>query len=179
VALIVLASALVALALSGGHSAQAHSMVGKTEARISTDELALRNEMRKLWEDHVTWTRMVMVSFAAAPPDLNPAVGRLLANQRDIGDAIKPFYGDAAGDRLTALLRDQILIAADVLAAVLAAANPMMRDHLELTTEEAVARLNGDWAADIYAYDEVHRPALAMADMLSTGIVRQFAQRFR
>jgi hypothetical protein len=214
VALIALASALFALGLSGGHSAQAHSRLAATEPRISAHELAFRNEMRKLWEDHITWTRMVIVSFAADLPDLNPALERLLANQGDIGDAVKPFYGDAAGDRLTALLRDHILIAADLLAAAkagdaaaladaqerwranaddiaafLAAANPrnwpldemeaMMHDHLELTTEEAVARLSGDWAADIHAYDEVHRQALGMADMLSTGIVRQFPRRFR
>jgi hypothetical protein len=214
VGLVALVSAFVALGLSAGDPARADSTVGESEARISADELAFRNDMRKLWEDHVTWTRMVIVSFAAELPDLNPAIDRLLANQSDIGDAVKPFYGDAAGDRLTALLRDHILIAADVLAAAkagdadalahaqerwrtnaddiaafLTAANPrnwplpemksMMRDHLELTTEEAVGRLSGDWASDIAAYDKVHRQALEMADMLSTGIIRQFPQRFR
>ena len=75
------------------------------------------------------------------------------------------------------------------LAAFLAAANPkswplaemraMMRGHLDLTTAEAVARLTGDWEADIAAYDEVHRHILGMADALSAGIVRQFPARFR
>jgi hypothetical protein len=39
----------------------------------------------------------------------------LLANQDDIGDAIRPYYGEEAGEALSALLRDHILIAADIL----------------------------------------------------------------
>lgn len=53
-----------------------------------------------------------------------------------------------------------------------------MRDHLNLTTKEAVARLHGDWAGDIKAYDDVHNQILRMADMLSQGIVNQFPNKF-
>jgi hypothetical protein len=55
----------------------------------------------------------------------------------------------------------------------------MMREHLKLTTNEAVARLTGDWAADVAAYDAIHRQGLHMADMLSSGLVKQFPRRFR
>lgn len=78
---------------------------------------AFRAGMRQLWEDHITWTRLFIVSATADLADLGPTTERLLRNQQDIGDAIKPFYGDAAGQRLTALLRDHILIAADILGA--------------------------------------------------------------
>lgn len=78
---------------------------------------AFRAAMRQLWEDHITWTRLFIVSDAADLPDLGPTTQRLLRNQQDIGDAIKPFYGEAAGQRLTTLLRDHILIAADILSA--------------------------------------------------------------
>jgi hypothetical protein len=215
-------SALVALALSGGHDAEAHGMHSTKAAShaiqgvgvMSQKEAALRTDMRKLWEDHITWTRMVIVSFAADLPDLTAAEQRLLRNQVDIGNAIKPYYGAAAGNALTKLLRTHILEAVPVLthaksgdkakltkalaawyangnqiARFLSKANPqswplamttkMMNDHLALTTEEAVARLQGKWAADIAAYDKVHAEILQMADMLSSGLVAQFPNRFR
>jgi hypothetical protein len=169
--------------------------------------------MRRLWEDHITWTRLAIISLTTNSPDTEATVGRLLKNQADIGDAIKPFYGETAGQELTRLLRDHILIAADLIAAAkagdqtavaeaqsrwtanadeiagfLASANPshweldemkaMLHDHQRLTTNEALARLQGNWAADVAAYDEIHHQALGMADMLSTGIIKQFPAHF-
>jgi hypothetical protein len=54
----------------------------------------------------------------------------------------------------------------------------MMKRHLALTTSEALARLQGKWGADVRAYDRVHAEILQMANMLSTGIIRQFPNRF-
>ena len=105
------ASLAVGLATAPSH-ADAH---GATANRA-----AFQDAMRKLWEDHIIWTRMFIVSAATESdhlPDIGPTVDRLLANQTDIGDAIKPFYGDAAGDALTELLREHILTAADIVAA--------------------------------------------------------------
>ncbi len=78
---------------------------------------AFQDGMRKLWEDHVTWTRLYIVSALAGLPDADATAGRLLQNQDDIGNAVKPFYGEAAGNQLSALLRDHILIAAELLQA--------------------------------------------------------------
>lgn len=205
-------AALVALVVSGGRDAHAHE--GAARGDISRSELALRQGMRALWEDHVTWTRLAVISLTSDAPDANAAVSRLLRNQTDIGNAIKPYYGKTAGQALTRLLREHITIAADLIAAAKAAdaekvasaqaswqrnadqiagflnrANPhawmlgemkaMLRTHLGLTTQEVVARLNRKWAADVRAYDAIHRQALGMADMLSGGIVEQFPSRFR
>lgn len=174
---------------------------------------AFHDAMRKLWEDHITWTRVYIISAVAGQPDADQAAQRLLKNQTDIGDAIKPFYGDAAGERLTGLLRGHILTAAklivaakghdsvatraassawyanaDSIAQFLSAANPHqwtqatltagMHMHLDLTFKEAAARLQGDWASDIAAYDQIHDHILGLADLLSSGIIAQFPARF-
>ena len=89
-------------------------------ASFASDKMSaldFQNAMRKLWEDHITWTRLYIVSAAAGLPDQDQTAQRLLQNQTDIGNAIKPFYGEQAGDQLTALLKDHILGAADLLAA--------------------------------------------------------------
>ena len=54
----------------------------------------------------------------------------------------------------------------------------MMHRHLKLTTDEAVAELSGNYPASVAAYDRVEREILGMADMLSTGIIKQFPHRF-
>ena len=206
-------SAAVVLLFSGEHGAQAHASM-KSSPQFSAKAVALRTAMDKLWEDHITWTRMVIVDFAAGLPDLKTAEARLLRNQADIGNAIKPYYGAAAGKKLTSLLRTHILEAvpvlvaakegdkagltkalaawyanADQIARFLSSANPhawplpmmrtMMKRHLALTTNEAAARIQGNWSADVRAYDQVHAEILSMSHMLSSGIVRQFPRRFQ
>jgi hypothetical protein len=55
----------------------------------------------------------------------------------------------------------------------------MMREHLDLTLQEAVAYLHGDYPASIAAYEQIQLQALDMADMLSTGIIKQFPSKFK
>lgn len=221
-ALVAFFSALAALAFSNGMDmAQAHAqtpqqmtMTVHSSSAQTAKAVALRTDMRKLWEDHITWTRLAIISLESGTPDTNATVARLLRNQVDIGNAIKPYYGKAAGDELTKQLRAHILIAADVIAAakagdsakladaqarwvknadqiatVLHSVNPRywklgamkaeMHKHLDLTTQEAVARLQGNWTADVAAYDRVHQHILHMSDLLSQGLVKQFPVRFR
>ena len=94
-------------ALASAHGAHAKA----------SPETELRLAMRSLWEDHVTWTRLVIVSTAADLPDREATTARLLQNQQAIGDAVKPFYGDVAGEKLAGLLREHIVGAANLLAA--------------------------------------------------------------
>ena len=79
--------------------------------------IVLKMTMRKLWEDHISYTRNYIISALAGLEDEGKIAERLLRNQDDIGEAIKPYYGDAAGKQLAALLRDHILIAAEIVTA--------------------------------------------------------------
>ena len=97
-----------------------------TEA--STKEAALHDAMRRLWEDHITWTRLFVVSAVGDLPDKGATTERLLQNQVDIGNAIKPYYGDAAGEKLTALLKTHITTAAELVAAAKANDTAKMTD---------------------------------------------------
>jgi hypothetical protein len=84
---------------------------------LTAKEARLHDRMRKLWEDHITWTRLAIVSFADGSEGFAATAARLLRNQQHLGDAIKPYYGRAAGNRLTALLHDHITLAVDLLTA--------------------------------------------------------------
>jgi hypothetical protein len=77
----------------------------------------LKNGMRKLWIDHVWWTRDYVKSHLGDLEDQEKVLARLMKNQEDIGNAIKPYYGEDAGNKLTALLKDHIAIAGQLVVA--------------------------------------------------------------
>jgi hypothetical protein len=79
--------------------------------------VSLKLALRRLWSDHVIWTREYVVAAVAGTPDAQAAAGRLLKNQEDIGNAVVPLYGEAAGAALTGLLKQHIMIAVDLVAA--------------------------------------------------------------
>jgi hypothetical protein len=90
----------------------------KGDAVVYTQSVVdLRNAMRQLWEEHIVYTRNFIISALGGLEDTDMIAGRLLRNQDDIGNAIKPIYGEEAGKKLSALLRDHILIAADIVKA--------------------------------------------------------------
>jgi hypothetical protein len=177
-------------------------------------KLIVHDSMRQLWEEHVLWTRLFIVSDTFNSADLQATTDRLLRNQDDIGNAFKPFFGSSAGTQLTALLRQHILQAAAIItdakagdaqalqrdeaawyananqiADFLSSANPRfwpdatmreaMKEHLDQTLAEAVDELNGNYAASVNDYEAIHLHILAMADLLSSGIMHQFPARFR
>lgn len=199
-------------------TAHASDIAGHDHARSSglptAAQVAFHDQMRKLWEDHVTWTRLAIVTFADGSQGFGATATRLLQNQTDIGNAVTPFYGTAAGQHLSSLLHDHITIAVQLLqdakagdtaafnaakdrwyananqiADFLAAANPRfwpdatmrraMKEHLDQTLAEAVDELHGNYAASVNDYEAIHLHILAMADLLSSGIMHQFPARFR
>ena len=214
-------SLITALALSGGllagcstsdvapASAQPEMVMDSTS---SDAQIALYSAMRTLWGEHMQWTYDTVVAFASGSDGLNPTIGRILQNQVDIGNALKPYYGEAAATQLTDLLTNHIKDAVPVLVAAkagdsvalgtavaawyanaqeigdfLAAAHPnwkqadmrdMMKMHITQTIGYATDVLTGDYAKAITDYDAAQEHMVQMADMLSSGIIAQFPDKF-
>jgi hypothetical protein len=195
------------------HAGTDHHGHGPVTGLPTATRVAFHDQMRKLWEDHITWTRLAIVTFADGSQGFNATAARLLQNQTDIGNAIAPFYGAAAGQKLSTLLHAHITIAVELLqdakagdtaafndakarwyanandiADFLSAANPRfwpdatmraaMKEHLDQTLAEAVDELNGNYAASVTDYEAIHLHILAMADLISSGIMHQFPARF-
>lgn len=85
---------------------------------LSPKAVQLQNEMRKLWMEHALWTKSYIVAALSNLENKDAVLARLLRNQQDIGNAIKPYYGEAAGNKLAELLTEHIVIAGKLIAAL-------------------------------------------------------------
>lgn len=72
---------------------------------------------RILWMEHVNWTRMTIISIVFGLPDLPFVQERLLQNATDLGNCLRPFYGDQIADRYAELIKEHLLIAAQLVTA--------------------------------------------------------------
>jgi hypothetical protein len=134
-------------------------------AKITAKQAAFHDAMRKLWEDHITWTRLAIISFAHDLPDLQVTEARLLDNQVDIGNAIKPYYGRAAGNQLTALLKEHITGAVGLLVAA-KAGDPAL---IQQRSDEWYA--NGNEIADFLSHaNPRHWPQREMRRMMKAHL---------
>jgi hypothetical protein len=147
--LTIAAAVVFGLALqSAGSVASAETQArgtGGTGASHSAAAASLKQDMRKLWTDHVVWTRDYIIAAVGDQPGAQSAANRLLKNQEDIGSAVAKFYGGAAGQQLTALLKEHITIAVDLIKAAKA----------------------GDKAAQQQADNRWQQNAVQIADFLS------------
>lgn len=80
-------------------------------------EFEFSNSMRLLWEQHVYWTRMTVNSIAFELPDEEPVTARLLQNATDMGDSLRPFYGNRIAGKYGSLIRDHLVVAAELVIA--------------------------------------------------------------
>jgi len=164
---LLLASILAAIAACTQPSAPAAPAVTAAPAATATPatpattampdrKAETRTAMRKLWEDHITYTRNYIISALAGLPDTDAVAARLMKNQDEIGAAIKPYYGDAAGDKLAGLLRDHISQAAEVVKAAKGG------DKAQLDAAQAKWSANGK---EIAAFLSGANPNWAKADL--------------
>ncbi len=156
----VLAS-LVAVAVL--HASAAPAMA-QTPAHPASDTFAavtLRQNMRKLWTDHVIWTRSYIVAAVGDQPDAPAAAARLLKNQDDIGAAVAGYYGKAAGDRLAALLKEHITIAVDVITFA------KKGDKASQQQADAKWRRNGEDIADFLSKANPNWPRATLVAMMN------------
>lgn len=109
--------AIATIAICSADNVQAMDKKMQTGISRSVAGMDLQLAMRKLWEEHIIYTRNYIISALADLKDVDAVAQRLLRNQDDIGNAIKPFYGEAAGNKLARLLREHIMIATEVVKA--------------------------------------------------------------
>jgi hypothetical protein len=164
-----LASMILVLAISGAHDSHAegahsHGHAAATAPR-GAKQLALHDGMRKLWEQHVAWTRLAIISFVVDNPDLPATEARLLQNQVHIGNAIKPYYGNAAGNQLTKLLKEHITGAVTLLVAAKSG------DANKIASAKAAWYRNGNQVADfISSANPRNWPRKAVRSMMKTHL---------
>jgi hypothetical protein len=137
----------------------------KSKICYSAAQYNLRADMRKLWEDHIMYTRNYIISAIADLGDKEAVANRLLSNQDDIGNAIKLYYGEEAGKKLSALLRAHILISADVVAAAKAGNKPT----LDKANEKWYA--NADEVADFLSAANPNWKLADLKDMLHSHLL--------
>lgn len=174
---VVLAGALFTAACSSGSDRSGNAASSSTQSSTSadsstkaTDPAVFRTDMRKLWEDHVQWTRLFIVSAVAGLPDTNATLARLLQNQTDIGNAVATYYGTDAGAKLTTLLKGHIATAGDIITAAKAGNNAAV------TKASTAWYANADEIAAFLAGANPAWPEATLKDMMHTHLDQTLAE---
>jgi len=136
----------------------------QTKASHRPAATALHQDMRKLWTDHVVWTRDYIVAAVGDQPDATAAANRLMKNQEDIGAAVAGFYGKAAGDSLTTLLKEHISIAVDIIKFAKAG------DKASQEQADAKWHRNAEAIADFLAKANPNWPRATLVNMMNVHL---------
>jgi len=129
--------------------------------KLYTKSMAdLQMAERRLWMDHVAWTRSFLISDLASLEDRDDVLERLLKNQDDIGNSIKPYYGEEAGNQLASLLREHITTAGQVVNAAKSGSQEDLEKYNKLWYE------NADKIADFLSSANPNYSNKTLKDML-------------
>ena len=80
--------------------------------KFSGKQVRFMNTFRELWEQHVMWTRSLIISTASNLPDLQYISNRLLRNPSDFANVLRLFYGNKKANEFKELFLNHLLIAA-------------------------------------------------------------------
>ncbi len=119
--LLLLVLFVAANAVSGQQMKHA-AMEGNTSDKIAPliknpKAVELNKAMRELWNAHMYWTLITVDAYFNDPKGVAAKLNRLLQNQKEIGAAMVPYYGQTAGDQTAKLLTEHIQLAVPVLKA--------------------------------------------------------------
>ncbi len=84
-----------------------------SSACITPAEEDLKLALRTLWNEHIVWTRLAIMSLASGSGDKNPVLNRLLKNSGDMATALKAFYGNESGNKYGDLIKEHLVIGPD------------------------------------------------------------------
>ena len=136
----------------------------KDVAQPSDAARMLRQDMRKLWTDHVVWTREYIIAATTKQPDATAALNRLMKNQDDMGSAVAKYYGAPAGQQLTTLLKEHIAIAGDIVKAAMAG------DKAAQTAADTRWHQNATQISDFLSKANPNWPRATLLDMMNTHL---------
>jgi len=139
---------------------RARGAAGFEGTNASPAAVALKQDMRKLWTDHVVWTRDYIIAAVGDQPDAMAAANRLMKNQEDIGAAVATYYGSAAGQQLTTLLKEHISIAVDLIKAAKAG------DKTAQQNADTKWQQNATQIADLLSKANPNWPRATLVDMM-------------
>lgn len=82
-------------------------------------DIRLKEKMREIWEQHVFWTRLLIVSIIDRLNDEHETTSRLLRNANDMADLYRTYYGNEVASIIAKLMNEHLVIAANLVHAII------------------------------------------------------------
>jgi hypothetical protein len=180
------------------------------EMNYAYDAIKLKLQMRKLWTDHIIFTKQLIVDLHGDLPSIDYTIDRLVRSQEQTGNCFKSFFGDVAADNLVALLKEHVAITTHLLKSIktgnetdataledqwttnvenistflgtinqyysIDELSDIFKTYLILTKYEFIARMDGDYNAEIMYFDMGLNHILRISDCLTDGIIENFSE---